>query len=205
MNTEWKFEKHPIDYGVALESMEQRVTDIIAGEKPNLIWFLEHNDVYTAGTSAQDADLLVRQFPVFNVGRGGKYTYHGPGQRVIYPIVKLKDVMLEVDIRKYIQILEQSIINTMKDLSIDAYLIKDRIGVWTDKGKIASIGVRIRRGIAFHGVAVNINPKLENFEGIVPCGISDASVTSIAKFEVPIEIPEFDSILAKKLQQSLSL
>lgn len=217
--------KEPQEYGQTLAKMEALVEDIIAGNAEEQIWFLEHENVYTAGTSADERDLVDAKFPVFNVGRGGKYTYHGPGQRVIYLMLDLKKHYRPPDLRKFVFDLEQWVINSLAEIGIEAFRREGRIGIWVSQkpearnqkaeinikskinmlsrfaqqhrdldpdaantgrddiseNKIAAVGIRVRKWVSFHGISININPALENFDGIVPCGISEFGVTSLEK------------------------
>ena len=171
---ELKKSKNPIDYPNALALMEDRVAKIAQNLENELIWLLEHPPLYTAGTSAEAKDLIDNLgFPVYNVGRGGKYTYHGIGQRVIYVMLSLRQ--RKINVHEFINKLEEWIIITLKDFNINAEKRADRIGIWVKNGnseaKIAALGIRIRKGISFHGISVNINPNLDHFKGIVPCGL----------------------------------
>jgi lipoyl(octanoyl) transferase len=174
----------PIEYENAVAIMEQRVADIIAQKKPSLAWVLEHPDIYTAGTSSKKEDLLSdNKFPIHKTGRGGQYTYHGPDMLISYLMMDLKKQSFGCDIKKYIYNLEQCIINCLQHFGIKGERRVDRIGIWVKVGstekKIAAIGVRVRKWVTFHGISLNINPNLENFNGIVPCGIKEYGVTSI--------------------------
>lgn len=202
---EWAISDELVDYEQALAFMEARVSQIHAGQAPELVWLLEHPPIYTAGSSAKIEDLAEPdRFPVFNAGRGGQYTYHGPGQRVAY-------VMLNVgargrDIRAFVNSLEQWIIDSLEAFNIKGERRDDRVGVWVDRSapggpmredKIAAIGVRLRKWVSFHGVSLNVEPELDHFSGIVPCGITDSAlgVTSLADLGLPLTIPEVDSVL----------
>lgn len=181
-DVEWRVGPGLTGYLDAVAMMEDRAAAIRAGDARELIWLVEHPPLYTAGTSADPAELLDRRLPVFASGRGGRYTYHGPGQRVVY-------VMLDLarrgrDVHRFVAALENWIIASLAGLEIAAYRVEGRVGVWTgppdDPAKIAAIGVRIRRWVTLHGAAINVTPDLANFAGIVPCGIADARVTSVA-------------------------
>lgn len=180
---EWKIEKEPLEYERAVEEMEARVADIRAGSADELVWLLEHPPLYTAGTSAKDADLLDPRFPVYKTGRGGEHTYHGPGQRVAYLMLDLRKRQKVPDIKHYVWSLEEWIIRTLAAFDIQGERREGRVGIWvvTPDGekKIAAIGVRIRHWVTYHGVSVNIDPDLSHFSGIVPCGISEYGVTSL--------------------------
>ncbi len=192
------------EYGKIAEEMENLANSIIAGEADEEVWFLEHEPVYTAGTSSDESELKNAKFPVFKVGRGGKYTYHGPGQRVVYLMLDLKKHYKTPDLKKFVNDLEQWVIDSLKEIGIDAYRKKGMIGIWVEdknslggESKIAAIGIRVRKWVSFHGVAININPKLADFNGIVPCGIEGFGVTSVNKMGNNISMNEFDKILKK--------
>lgn len=187
-----------IPYNEALKLMEKNLEAVIEGTQADTIMLLEHQDVYTYGSNADPAELLnAGNMPVIATGRGGKFTYHGPGQRIIYPIIDLRPK--KQDLRLYIRQLEGWIIATLAHFGIKAYLVPDRVGIWVqDNGqeaKIGAIGVRVRKWVTYHGIAVNIAPDLSKFKGIVPCGISDAPVTSLQKLGVNITMQEFDAKL----------
>ena len=180
---EWRVEEGYVDYDVALKTMEARVEAIKNGDAGELIWLLEHPPLYTAGTSSDPSDLVdPDRFPVYDAGRGGQYTYHGPGQRVVYFMLNLRE--RERDLRKFIYNLEAVIIESIEAATgIKSERRDGRVGVWVTREdgreeKIAAIGVRIRQWISFHGIAINVEPNLEHFEGIVPCGIAEHGVTS---------------------------
>ena len=180
--------------------MEDTVAAIRAGEAEDQIWLLEHPPLYTAGTSADAKDLLNPRFPVYETGRGGEYTYHGPGQRVAYVMMDLKKQMNTPDIKKYIWMLEEWIIRTLATFDIKGERRAGRVGIWVvmDNGtesKIAAIGVRIRHWVTFHGIAINVDPDLSHFNGIVPCGIKGHGVTSIAELKPNITMDMVDQAL----------
>lgn len=199
---EWIENSHPIPYENAIESMEKRVSDIIAGTQQECVWLLEHPSIYTAGTSANPKDLLnPGQFPIHTTGRGGQYTYHGPGIRIAYVMLNLKH--REQDIKKFVCNLEQWLINTLKALKVTGERRQGRVGIWvTDKkgneAKIAALGIRVRKWITFHGVALNINPNLSHFTGIVPCGIKEYGVTSLKELGINTSTKEIDTILKQE-------
>jgi lipoyl(octanoyl) transferase len=185
----------PISYPDALSFMEERVSGIHKESEGECVWFLEHPPLYTGGTSAKQTDLLNPQFPVYETGRGGEYTYHGPGQRVAYVMLDLKKRQKTPDIRKYVRDLEEWIILTLKEFDIKGERREGRIGIWVDtlmgEKKIAALGVRVRHWITFHGIAVNVDPDLSHFGGIVPCGISNYGVTSMREVlghDVPMDV-----------------
>lgn len=180
---EWTTSPDFVNYEDALAAMNARVADIHAGAADEHVWFLQHPPLYTAGTSAKPSDLLVDEFPVYDAGRGGEYTYHGPGQRVAYVMLNLKQRQSVPDIKKYVCNLEQWIIKALAQFDIKGERRDGRIGIWVDTAvgekKIAAIGVRVRHWITLHGIAINVNPDLSHFSGIVPCGISEYGVTSM--------------------------
>jgi len=198
---EWKTSKEPVCYEEALAQMDERVADIRDGRADELVWLLEHHSLYTAGTSAKDSDLIASEFPVYKTGRGGQYTYHGPGQRVAYAMLNLKDRQKVPDIRKYVHQLEEWIILTLSEFNITGERRDGRIGIWvvTPAGekKIAALGVRVRHWITLHGVSINVSPDLSHFEGIVPCGILKYGVTSFDDLGVEVSMDELDEALKK--------
>ena len=185
---EWRISDSLVDYPEALAFMEQRVADIRAGSAPECVWLLEHPPLYTAGTSAADDELLDgNRFPVYQTGRGGRYTYHGPGQRIAYVMLDLK--RRGSDVRRYVHDLEEWVIQSLQGFNVIGERREGRVGIWvrngapsnpaTQENKIAAIGVRIRRWVSYHGIAINVEPDLEHFSGIVPCGIEEHGVTSL--------------------------
>jgi lipoyl(octanoyl) transferase len=202
----------PVDYLEAKEFMEQRVQQIVTGLAEQCIWLLEHPPLYTAGTSASPQGLLDHsRFPVYAAGRGGQYTYHGPGQRVVYLMLNLAQQPCGKDLRKYICNLEKWLIATLSEFGVDSKVCQDRIGVWVDdpqsgsEEKIAAIGVRVRKWVSFHGIALNVKPNLEHFSGIVPCGISDHGVTSLEKLGSNAELETVDAALLRQLSNYFNL
>ena len=198
-NVEWRVEPAPVDYGEALAAMEARAAAVTAHEAGDLVWLLEHPPVYTAGTSANDpSELLDPRFPVHKTGRGGRYTYHGPGQRIGYVVMDLRE--RRRDVRCYVHALEGWVIAALGELGVEAFRAPGRIGIWTlDKGreaKIGAIGVRIRQWVTLHGFAVNLNPDLTHFGGIVPCGIAEFPVTSTAGLGLDVTPARFDDALS---------
>ena len=204
---EWKTTDQLIPYEEALGFMEDRVAALANGEGEECIWLLEHPPLYTAGTSADEADLLTAdRFPVYQTGRGGQYTYHGPGQRVGYVMVDLSKRTL--DVKKYVFSLEQWIIDSLATLGITGERREGRVGIWVERtlpngftreDKIAAIGVRISRRITFHGIAINVSPNLEHFSGIIPCGINALGVTSIEDIGVDATMEDLDNALRENL------
>jgi lipoyl(octanoyl) transferase len=188
------------DYDPCVKAMEDTVAAIRAGEQDDQIWLLEHPSLYTGGTSANAKDLLNPRFPVYETGRGGEYTYHGPGQRVAYVMMDLKKHMQTPDIKKYIWMLEEWIIRTLATFEIKGERREGRVGIWVvmddgSESKIAAIGVRIRHWITFHGISINVNPDLSHFDGIVPCGIAEHGVTSIAQLKPNVTMDMVDAAL----------
>ena len=185
---EWLISDTPVPYPEAVAAMEARAAEIAAQRAPELVWLLEHPPLYTSGTSGRAADLLDPRFPLFATGRGGQVTYHGPGQRVAYVMLDLK--RRRPDVRAYVASLEEWVIRTLAAFNVRGERREDRVGVWVgrpDKGagfedKIAAIGVRLKRWVSFHGIAINVDPDLRHFEAIVPCGVTDPryGVTSLA-------------------------
>lgn len=199
---EWRVSAAPVGYEEAVAAMEARAAAIAEGRAPELVWLLEHPPLYTAGTSADDADLLdAAGLPVFRTGRGGQFTYHGPGQRVAYVLLDLK--RRRPDVRAYVAALEEWIIRALQAFAVDGERRADRIGVWVrrpDKGagaedKIAAIGVRLRRWVSFHGIALNVEPDLSHYDGIVPCGVRGPGVTSLVDLGRTVSMDEADAAL----------
>ena len=190
-----------IDYKKSIEFMEKRVEGINEGKASELLWFLEHPPIYTAGTSSNDKDLLNENlFPVFRTNRGGQFTYHGPGQRVAYVMLNVRD--RDYNVKSFIRLLEQWIMNSLMDIGIKSFLIKGKVGIWVNnEEKIASLGLRIRKGISFHGISLNINPNLEHFSGIIPCGNENSGITSIEKIGLNIKKKEIDKILISNFKK----
>jgi lipoyl(octanoyl) transferase len=195
-----------VDYKKSIELMEKRVEGIKEGKVSELLWFLEHPPIYTAGTSSNDKDLLNKNlFPVFRTNRGGQFTYHGPGQRVAYVMLNVRD--RDYNVKSFIRLLEQWIMNSLIDIGIKSFLIKGKVGIWVNnEEKIASLGLRIRKGISFHGISLNINPNLEHFSGIIPCGNENSGITSIEKKEIDkILISNFKKIFEVKITPTQTL
>ncbi len=209
---DWKISKTPVAYPDALSFMDARVADIRSGAADDCVWLLEHPSLYTAGTSAKDKDLIDSRFPAFTAGRGGKYTYHGPGQRVAYVMRDLKKHSKKPDIKCYVHALEGWIINTLAQFDIHGQRRDGRVGIWveTTSGgrtvdkKIAALGVRVRHWVTLHGISINVNPDLSHFGGIIPCGISDAGVTSLADLGVNLGMAELDVVLRRKFGNAFS-
>ena len=181
MNIEVKNSVKPVDYAESMIMLEQRVNDVILGRKNELLWVLEHTSVYTAGTSAKEKDLLDKNLTVIKTNRGGKYTHHSPGQKVVYFVLNLNK--REKDIRKLVNKIENCIIQTLKEYKIESYNDSKNIGIWVNKQKnskkIAAIGIRVKKWIAYHGFSLNVCNDLSKYKGIVPCGIRDKGITSL--------------------------
>jgi lipoyl(octanoyl) transferase len=200
---DWQTSSAPVEYPAAVAAMERRVAAIRAGTADELVWLLEHPPLYTAGTSARPADLRdPGRFPVYQTGRGGQYTYHGPGQRVASVLLDLK--RRDGDLRRHVERLEEWVIRALADFGILGERRAGRVGIWVDRGagredKIAAIGVRVRHWITYHGVAVNLAPALEHFDGIVPCGIAapGLGVTSLADLGAGADMAALDAALAR--------
>lgn len=195
---EWIVSPGLTDYAVALGDMEERAAAIQAGAAAERIWLIEHPPLYTAGTSADPAELLDSRFPVFDAGRGGRYTYHGPGQRVGY--VQLDLTKRGRDVRAYVSALEGWVIDALATLGVAARRAEGRIGIWTDapdgrEAKIGAIGVRVKRWVTLHGFSLNVSPDLMHFNGIVPCGIAEFPVTSLAALGNPATFADVDAAL----------
>jgi lipoyl(octanoyl) transferase len=201
---EWRISDSPVPYPEAVKAMETRVAAIRAGTAPELVWLLEHPPLYTAGTSAQPGDLLQpERFPVYASGRGGQYTYHGPGQRVAYVMLDLK--RRAPDLRRFVHDLEEWVIRTLTRFNVRGERRDGRIGIWVARSggredKIAAVGVRVRHWVSYHGIAINLDPELEHFAGIVPCGIESGAgsrfgVTSLYDLGILIAMADLDTAL----------
>ncbi|MHA1538990.1 MAG: lipoyl(octanoyl) transferase LipB [Alphaproteobacteria bacterium] len=198
----WRSSSQPVPYLDAIQFMEERVAAISAGTAEQMLWALEHPSLYTKGTSAKDGDLLVAdRFPVFEAGRGGEFTYHGPGQRVLYVMLDLKK--WQKDVRAYVAALEDVVIRTLRHFDVVGERRAGRVGIWVQVGatekKIAAIGVRLRKWVSFHGLAINVAPDLSHFSGIVPCGIQEYGVTSLADLGISTSLAEVDKVLQKEI------
>ena len=207
---EWRISDYPVAYPDALSFMEERVEAIHKEAAPETVWLLEHPPLYTAGTSADEAELLdPDRFPVYQIGRGGRYTYHGPGQRIAYVMVDL--TKRGNDVRAFVKNLEQWVIRTLARFNVTAESRDDRVGIWVRRGapgnpvsredKIAAIGVRVRHWVTYHGIAINLEPELEHFSGIVPCGIAEHGVTSLWDLGVTPTMSELDAALMATFEE----
>jgi lipoyl(octanoyl) transferase len=206
---EWRISDSPVAYPEAVAAMEARAAAIAAHQAGELVWLLEHPPLYTSGTSGKASDLIEARFPTYPTGRGGQLTYHGPGQRVAYVMLDLK--RRRPDVRAYVAGLEQWIIQTLGAFNVRGERREDRVGVWVkrpDKGpdhedKIAAIGVRLKRWVSFHGIAINVEPDLSHFSGIVPCGVADPhyGVTSLVDLGHPVTMADVDIALRQAFEE----
>ncbi|QOD38531.1 lipoyl(octanoyl) transferase LipB [Candidatus Wolbachia massiliensis] len=198
---EWLISNQPVDYDHAVRFMEKKIQQIHSNLSDELVWLLQHPSLYTAGISATDDDIIEKLFPIYKTGRGGKYTYHGPGQRIIYLMLNLKK-RDKCDIKLYIRDLSNWIINVLKHFNILGKFKEDRIGIWVNNNgieeKIAAFGIRLRKWVTYHGVALNVSPDLSHYKGIVPCGLKGYGVTSMKELRVKAPLSELDDILKKE-------
>jgi lipoyl(octanoyl) transferase len=200
---EWRVDDAPVPYPQALALMEARAAAVADGSAPELVWLLEHPPLYTSGTSAKARDLLDARFPVFETGRGGQFTYHGPGQRIAYMVLDLN--RRGRDLRRYVSTLEALVLGTLARFNVTGERREDRVGVWVkrpEKGpghedKIAAIGIRVKRWVTLHGLSINVEPDLSHFSGIVPCGVTDPrhGVTSLVDLGLPVTMHDLDVAL----------
>jgi lipoyl(octanoyl) transferase len=205
---EWRIDHSPLPYATALATMDARAAAVADGSAPELVWLVQHPPLYTAGTSARSAELIEARFPVHVAGRGGQFTYHGPGQRVAYVMLDLR--RRGPDVRRFVATLEEWIIRTLAAFDVAGERREDRIGVWVrrpDKGagcedKIAAIGIRIKRWVSLHGIALNVDCDLSHYAGIVPCGVRDPrySVTSLADLGRAVTMAEIDAVLRREFE-----
>lgn len=207
---EWEIANNLIEYEDALARMEQRARDIRDGKSDELVWLVEHPPLYTGGSSAKPEDIVDPDlFPIYETGRGGQYTYHGPGQRVCYVMLDLKSRAEtkgdKPDIRLFVKQLEQWLINTLAHFGVVGEIREGRIGVWVNVGdtekKIAALGIRLHKWVSYHGVALNVHPDLSHYDGIVPCGISDYGVTSLHDLGVNVSMDEVDAVLKEEFKK----
>lgn len=200
-----------VEYNEALTAQQNHVEQIIANSEDDLIWLLEHPPLYTSGTSAKISDLKEPdKFPVYEAGRGGQYTYHGPGQRIAYIMLDLKKYYKQPDLRRFVSDVEQVTIDTLADFGIEGFRREGRVGIWVNKinpinnqmeeSKIAAIGIRVRKWVSFHGLSINLKPDLSHFNGIVPCGLPQFGVTSLHDMGVKIKMFELDESLMKNFK-----
>jgi lipoyl(octanoyl) transferase len=204
----WRVDGSPVGYKAAVAVMQARAAAIAAGKEPEFVWLLEHPPLYTSGTSAKPEELIEARFPVFETGRGGQMTYHGPGQRVAYVMLDLK--RRGPDVRRFVTSLEEWIIRTLAASNVRGERREDRIGVWVrrpEKGegyedKIAAIGIRVTQWVTLHGMSLNVDPDLSHFSGIVPCGVNEQryGVTSLADLGLTVSMPEVDMVLRREFE-----
>lgn len=195
-----------ISYPEAVEKMELMVTEIISGLRASTIWLLEHEDVYTYGTNSSSLDLLEARFPIHQTGRGGKYTYHGPGQRIVYFMLNLKQLYQTPDVRKFIWDLLDAVREVFSQLGVKSHIDGQNVGLWSENNeKLVALGIRIRRWVSYHGIAVNIAPDLSKYLGIVPCGIKDKKVTSLRKLGIEVSMQDFDKHLLETVSKKFHL
>lgn len=210
LSPQWRVSAAPVAYEAALAEMDARAAAIAAGEARDCVWLLEHPPLYTAGTSAREADLLdAERFPVHRTGRGGQYTYHGPGQRIAYVMLDLK--RRRPDVRAFVCAMEDWIVATLAEFGVTGERRAGRVGVWVARpelgpgreDKIAAIGVRVRRWVTLHGLAINVAPELEHFSGIVPCGVAGHGVTSLKDLGVDAGMADVDAVLKGRFGDTL--
>ena len=207
----WEIASDLVEYEEAVARMESLAQSIAEGTESERVWLVEHPPLYTAGTSASDAHLLNDALPVFKTGRGGEHTYHGPGQRVCYVMLNLNDRVQ--DLRLYVATLEQWIINTLDQFNIKGERREDRVGVWVRRpkkptlfdgtpreDKIAAIGIRVRKWVTFHGIAINVEPELTHYEGIIPCGVKGHGITSLVDLGLPVTMEDLDVALKQEFE-----
>ena len=203
MNIEVKNSVKPVDYSKSMKILEKRVKDVLSGKKDELLWILEHRSVYTSGTSSKSSDLLDKNLKVLKTNRGGKHTYHGPGQKVVYFVLNLNK--REKDIRKLVRKIEKCIIDVLKEYNIKSYADRENIGIWVGEKKnplkIGAIGIRVKKWIAYHGFSLNISNDLTRYDGIIPCGIKDKGVTSM-KENGTRDLSQINKIIVKKFLNS---
>lgn len=208
LNIEWRTSSELIDFEEALKFMQQRVEEISEGKAKEQIWLLEHNPVYTAGVSAKDEDLLNKTtIPIFKTNRGGKYTFHGPRMKIIYVMLDLKKFFApeKPDVARFVEFLENWVIEFLAEFGIKGEIRKGRVGIWVETAggekKIAALGIKIKKWVSYHGIAINIDPDLQAFENIVPCGIKEFGVTSMKEILGDLGDYNFDQVLKEKFEQ----
>ena len=213
---EWISSPDPVPYPAAIDWMEDRVDAILSGRQPECVWLLEHPPMYTAGTGAKATDLLDPRFEVHPTRRGGQYTYHGPGQRIAYVLLDLN--LRGRDIRAYVEQLETWVIRTLDTFQIRGHIRDGRVGVWVERpekpplangqvheDKVAAIGVRVRKWVTFHGLAINVEPDLNHYSGIIPCGIADFGVTSLVDLGLPVTMADLDVALRREFTELFAI
>jgi lipoyl(octanoyl) transferase len=204
-NLDWRVSDDLVDYEAARTFMEERVAGIVDDKAPETVWLLEHPPLYTAGTSADPSELVDQdKFPVFDAGRGGRYTYHGPGQRIAYVMLDLRQ--RGRDVRAHVYNLEAWVIAALDKFNVKGERREGRIGIWVDRGdgredKIGAIGVRVRHWVTFHGISLNVEPDLSHYDGIIPCGIADQGVTSLVDLGLPVSMADVDVVLQETWEE----
>ena len=201
MTIEVKNSIKPLDYVESINKLEKRVDEVISGKKSELLWILEHKTVYTGGTSSDPKDLINKKIKIIKTNRGGKYTVHSPGQKIIYFALNLNK--RDKDIRKLVNKIENCIINILKEYKISSYADKKNIGIWIDDKKIAAIGIRVKKWVAYHGFSLNVSNDLSKYEEIVPCGIRDKGITSLKDLEIK-NYTNIDQIITKQFLNTFS-
>ncbi len=203
---DWKVSTQQEDYLSSIKFMDNRVNQIIANKAPELIWFLQYPPLYTAGSSAKENELTDVNFPVYQTGRGGKFTYHGPGQLIVYLMLNLQ-ARNAADIKLYVYNLEQIIIDFLSEFGINGIRINDKVGVWINVDdqykKIGAIGIRVKRWVTFHGISININPDLSHYNGIIPCGVTEYGITSLQNLNITTNTTEAIHHLQTPIQKIL--
>jgi len=201
----FKTSNKPVDYKRAVEFMENYVAKISTGENQELVWLSTHKPLYTAGISSKESDLLKNDLPVYKTNRGGQYTYHDDGMRIIYVLLNLKNCFApnQPDVAKFVEMLENWVIAVLKKLGIKGEIKKGRVGIWVvdkngEEKKIAAMGIKIRKWVSYHGIAINIKPDLDGFKGIIPCGLKDFGVTSIASLGKDVSFKKIDQIIKEE-------
>ena len=196
MNFEVKISKKPIEYKKSMKILEKRVNDVSAGTKSDFLWILEHKSIYTGGIRSENSDIVDKKIKIIKTNRGGKYTYHGPGQKIVYFVLNLNN--REKDIRKLINKIESCIINILKEFNIKSYADRKNIGIWVGKKKnskkIAAIGIKVKKWVAYHGFSLNISTDLTKYDAIIPCGIKNKGVTSLKKIGVS-KVGKIDTVI----------
>jgi lipoyl(octanoyl) transferase len=203
-SVDWKISKDLVEYDFAISEMEKRILEIKQNLAKELVWLLEHEPIYTSGTSAKKEDLINDKVETRSSGRGGQWTWHGPGQRVVYVMLNLKN--RQQDVKAYVYALEEFLILTLNDFSVNGTRVKNKPGVWVKNNygqydKICALGIRISSWVTFHGVSINVNPNLDVFKNIVPCGVKDGGITSLHKLGNKISLDNLDNSLMKNFEQ----
>ncbi|MFT6332488.1 MAG: lipoyl(octanoyl) transferase [Lentimonas sp.] len=201
----FKISNKPVSYQDAIKFMEERASQISENEESELIWLTSHKPIYTAGISAKDSDLLTDKIPVVKTNRGGKYTYHDDGMRIVYVMLNLKNAFApeKPDVSKFVKMLEEWVIAVLNRIGIKGEIRKDRVGIWVElpdgsEKKVAAMGIKLKKWVSYHGIAININPDLEGFKGIVPCGLQNFGVTSLQDLGVDVSFSKIDDLIQEE-------